>query len=1049
MRVVFVSDHFSTPDQPGILRTWQLSKYLCEAGDEVVVIAPDTHYLFSQAVPRSTPLPDRLTLVSLRSQQLNRASMSSRLRYYWSQLIGATVEVWKAGRTDIVVAGQTPSLLSFGPFLVARMRKVPFVLDERDLALDAASELGLLPAPVLALARKAETFLHRGADAVLAVTPGLQRVLEQRGVPTERLWLLPNGFDAVSDGKIASREQMRNQLGWGDKVVLLYAGGLGRAYDLDLVLDALATLQSEKLLLVVLGDGEQKAAYRLRAVTEGLPVQFMEPLPKSEVVAICRGADIGMVPLTPVARSSYVLSNKLFDYLGAGLPVIVTGQGDTADLLLEAGAGTVVPGRDATAMAQAIAALADDADARVRMGTAGQRFVDSNWRREQFAASFRQALEVLVAGHQRSRKASLSESERIGKVYRSYDSKPREQAKRSISNPGVRAMAEGRWAAIRGLLETFPSVDNPKILDVGCGGGVDLSRIGELWKRRSPVLHGVDLLPDRIARAHALVPSAALAIASGDRLPFPDRYFDVVLVSTLFSSILDVSLRRSVAQELLRVVDSAGAVICYDVRMPNPANPNTRAITTRELARLFPAAEIVVRSTTVLPPLARRLRGRTAVSYSLLHCAAFLRSHNLAVVRRAKQDVGDMVGATTGTVPCASDQHGGKSGGRPILFVANAEHRFANMTVNQRLGAAIRAAPVDVLSCYPTSFPEDTKARIRIISFPLSRRAKGSVAKLLLFTMEVLVWALVRGQSRNYSLVYSFQDTSAAVGWLLQSRKTGWVVDAVDDPAMDLSNALERRRRFKSLALRLRDSLMHFLLPRADLVCTIGWTTTDPLPTLLCDSYSVEKSRVLPLNQAIDVAAVASGRQWSPPQRPQALFVGFVSPLRGVDTLLHAGEMLRGDGLDFEIRLIGHLQAPDREWLADFMRRNPGLVCFDGVLPSDHTLDAMATATVGVLPFLDRREMRPAQPVTGLEYLALGTPMVGTKLPGMATLIEDGVNGFLVEVGDAKGMAEALRRIMTDPQLAQGMGRSSRARAPIFDVSLVNDRLGEALSKWT
>lgn len=1049
MRVVFVSDHFSTPDQPGILRTWQFSKHLCEAGDEVVVIAPDTHYLFSEPTPRSTPLPDGLTLVSVRCPSVNRARTSSRLRYYWSQLIRATVEVWRAGRADVVVAGQTPSLLSLGPFLVARARRAPFVLDERDLALDAASELGLLPAPVVTLARKAESFLHRSADVVLAVTPGLQRVLEQRGVPHERLRLIPNGVDAVGDGEMANRQELRKKLGWDDKVVLLYAGGLGPTYDLDLVLDALRSLRSERLLFAVLGDGEGKAAYHRRALAENLPVQFLCPRPKQDVLAVCRAADIGMVPLAPVARSSYVLSNKLFDYLGAGLPVVVTGQGDTANLLEEAGAGTVVCAGDAQAMASAITTLADDPERRVRTGQAGQRFINSKWRRERFAETFRQTLEAVVhVSRQSDGQAALSESQRIRSVYRAYDTDPREQAKRSTSNPGVQAMADARWDAISSALAGLPAVDNPKILDVGCGGGADLRRVGHLWAERSPALYGVDLLPDRISRARAVVPSAVLAVASGECLPFPDGHFDVILVSTVFSSILDANLRRAVAGEIVRVLSTTGAVICYDVRLPNPRNRNTRAITTRELGRLFPAAELLVRSTTVLPPLVRRLGRLTGASYSTLHHATFLRSHNLAIVRR-KNDAVDQVAYADGTmVAHRSDGRVRAGTGRAILFVANAEHRFTNMTVNQRLRALMQFSPVDILSCYPMSFPKDIEGRVRIVSFPLSRRAESAVVKLSLFTIELVVWSVLAGRSRNYGLVYSFQDTSAVVGWLLRNRNTGWVVDAVDDPAMDLSNAVERGRRIRSLSLRLRDRLMQFLLPKADVVCTIGWHEDDPLPALLRDSYSVEASRIVPVNQAIDVAAVATGRHRHTREKPCALFVGFVSPLRGVDTLLHAGQMLRGDGLDLEIHLIGHLQNADREWLRNFMRRNPGLASYDGVLPSERTLDAMAGATVGVLPFPGRREMRPAQPVTGLEYLALGRPMVGTRLPSMGSLIEDGVNGFLVEVGDSHGMAQALGKIVTDPELAEAMGRAAQARADTFDVSRVNDRLGEALSKW-
>lgn len=1019
MRVVFVSDHFSTPDEPGILRTWQLTRHLCEQGDQVTVIAPRDHYVFPGSTRRTTPLSDGLRLVSLASPPLDRGRVSSRLRYYLAQLLGATKQAWQAGPCDVVVAGQTPSLLSIGPYLVARARRVPFVLDERDLALDAAAELRLLPAPVLAVARGVERFLHRRADGVVAVTPGLGRVLEQRGVGPDRLWLVPNGLDIAHDDRTPDPRRLRSELGWEGKVVVLYAGGLGRAYDLGLVLDALARVQASELLLAVLGEGENKAVYREKAKAQGLAVQFLDPRPKREVPAFCAASDICVLPLRAMARSSYVLSNKLFDYLGSGRPVVATGPGDTADLLHEANAGVVVAAGDAEAMASALGALARDPARRADMGRSGRAFVEAHWRREEFARRFREALAVTVDRARSGPSPSAAgERERIERVYRRYDTDPRAQAKRSASNAGVRAIAAQRWTALRRALEGLPAVDRPAVLDVGCGAGDDLHRIGRLWAGRGVRLHGIDVLADRIEQARARVPDAELLVGSAHQLPFPDGCFEVVLAGTLFSSILDPAVRRTVAKEVLRVLAPGGTVLSYDLRLPNPANRHTRPISRGELGRLFPGCRVEARSLTVLPPLARRLGVAVPFAYPALHRLRFLRSHNLVTVSRQ----------ATG----------------PTLFVAHAQHRFPNMTVNQRLRAVSTLGPVDVLTCYPDAFPDDVKASVRVIGCPLSSRVGNTTLKLSLFTFEALIWALLH--PGRYRLVYCFQDSSALVGWALRSRGTRWVLDAVDDPAMELANAVERGQPVKSTALRARDALLRLLVPRADVVCAIGTRLDDGLPAMLTRSYGADPQKIVPLHQAIDVRAVAEGRERVPRDfGPRALFVGFVSPLRGVDTLLEAGRILRQRGVPLEIELVGHLQHHDRAWLDRFDRDNPGLVRYRGVLPSERTLECMARTTVGVLPFPARREMRAAQAVTGVEYLAVGTPLVGTRLPWMLSLIEEGTNGFLVEPGDAEGMAEAIAAVVGDPARARRMSEAAHARAERFDVGHVNRRLAKAL----
>jgi glycosyltransferase involved in cell wall biosynthesis len=385
-----------------------------------------------------------------------------------------------------------------------------------------------------------------------------------------------------------------------------------------------------------------------------------------------------------------------------------------------------------------------------------------------------------------------------------------------------------------------------------------------------------------------------------------------------------------------------------------------------------------------------------------------------------------------------------------ILLVAHADHRFANMTVNQRARALADVAAVRIVACHPWSFPQDVRSRAAIRGLPISSRLRTKPWAMAVFSAEVAVWALLqRGACRRYELVYSFQDTSAVAGLILRSCRTGWVMDAVDDPAMELSNARRRGKRVKAGFLRARDHAVRALIRRADLVPTIGGAPHDPLPIMLQEHYGVPSSKILVLNQAIDVASVGAGSpSTAPPSPARVLFVGFVSPLRGVHTVMEAARALWRQGIDLQVRLLGHLKREDESWLAEFLEEGPHRARYLGTLPSSRTLREMRDASVGVLPFPATREMAPVQPVTGLEYLALGKPLVGTRLPGMASLIEDGVNGYLVDPGDADAMAEAIARVTTDPGLAQRFGEASRARAERFDVSRVNDRLFGALAGW-
>lgn len=634
MKIAFVSDHYSTPDQPGILRTWQVAKHLAEQGDEVVVIAPAHHYLFAaESVPADSRATEQIRVVRMPTSSMRRDSTLSRVRQYAEQLVFSAIQTWRLGRFDVVVAGLTPSMLGIGAFCAAWLRRTPFVLDERDLALDAAEQVGLLPHVVLRAARRVERFVYARAAKVVTVTPGLHKLLIERGVPREKLILAPNGYEQLSvESPAAGRAAVREGLDWGTRTVLLYAGGLGPMYDLDIVLDALAHFDHERFLFVIMGEGDYKTRYEERAERDGLPVRFAPAVPKADLEAVCRAADVCVVPLRNLPRSQLVLSNKLFDYLGAGRPVLVTGPGDMADLVAEAGAGLAVPAQDPEAFAKALQSLVADPEAAERMGAAGRDYVLGSWTRSASVGKFRSALIEAVAPSA-ALINPLPEHERIRAVYHYYDSSDREQRKRDSSNSGVGLNAATRWSALRASLLSLGLPEGAQVLDVGCGSAGDLQRIAVEFESLHPSLNGIDLLAGRIEQARTALPEATLRVGGGEDLPYDDHQFDVVLVSTVFSSILDHGTARALAGEIQRVLAADGVILCYDVRCPNPGNPHTRSVRSRDLRRLFPGADIRLCRVTLLPPLARHLGRFTGSGYRALYQLEFLRTHYLAEIR--------------------------------------------------------------------------------------------------------------------------------------------------------------------------------------------------------------------------------------------------------------------------------------------------------------------------------------------------------------------------------------------------------------------------------
>jgi ubiquinone/menaquinone biosynthesis C-methylase UbiE len=228
------------------------------------------------------------------------------------------------------------------------------------------------------------------------------------------------------------------------------------------------------------------------------------------------------------------------------------------------------------------------------------------------------------------------ETARIREVYRRRaDAGARTRYARS--RPSERYFNQRRDEELLRLLRGNRAHDlaTARILEVGCGRGQPLSD-WQRWGAQAGNLYGVDLMESFLTEAQDALPNANLFVGSADCLPFRDACFDIVVQLTMFTSILDPSMRKGAAAEMLRVLAPGGLIIWYDFRYPSPRNADVRPIGMREIEALFPGCQIEMVTITLLPPLARLLAPVSFALCRLLETAVpILRSHYLAVIRNS------------------------------------------------------------------------------------------------------------------------------------------------------------------------------------------------------------------------------------------------------------------------------------------------------------------------------------------------------------------------------------------------------------------------------
>jgi Methylase involved in ubiquinone/menaquinone biosynthesis len=225
------------------------------------------------------------------------------------------------------------------------------------------------------------------------------------------------------------------------------------------------------------------------------------------------------------------------------------------------------------------------------------------------------------------------EVQRLRSVYQEYTGRGLGSSKWSSSNRGNEAIIRERSQKTLDCLQNagLLPLSERRILDVGCGAGGTLATFKD-WGAKPQNLFGVDLLPERIQRAQERYPEFTFQQANAESLPFVGDSFDLVVLFTVFTSILDPKMATNIAREISRVLRRAGAILWYDFRFNNPFNRHVRGMTRNSISQLFPDFDSRLRSITLFPPLARHMGQMTDILYPALAGLPFLRTHYLGLL---------------------------------------------------------------------------------------------------------------------------------------------------------------------------------------------------------------------------------------------------------------------------------------------------------------------------------------------------------------------------------------------------------------------------------
>ena len=307
-----------------------------------------------------------------------------------------------------LIQAHSPVLNAIPALRVGRRHRLPVVYEVRafweDAAVDhgTASEWGIR----YRLSRAVETYALKRVDAVTCICEGLRREIVSRGIPPERVTVIPNAVDIESFRAPAHADvALRKSLGLEGAVVLGFLGSFYAYEGLGLLLDALPGIlaREPRVRVLLVGGGPQDAALKKQAQHLGVADKaiFVGRVPHADVNRYYGLVDLLVYPRLAMRLTDLVTPLKPLEAMAQGRPLVASDVGGHRELIRDGVNGFLFEAGSATALSGKVLEVLAHRECWWKIAARAREFVETerNWRQSvsRYQAVYHDALAALDA----------------------------------------------------------------------------------------------------------------------------------------------------------------------------------------------------------------------------------------------------------------------------------------------------------------------------------------------------------------------------------------------------------------------------------------------------------------------------------------------------------------------------------------------------------------------------------------------------------------------------------------------------------------------------
>lgn len=312
-------------------------------------------------------------------------SAMGRIANYLSFALSASIlGPWVVKKADIIYAYHPPATIFLPAFFIKLFRRFPVVFDIQDFWPDTLAATGMFCNRIgLKMVDWYCRLSYKIANKIVVLSPGFKRKLIEKGVPSQKIEVIYNWCD---DREITASSPDPVVAGEFEKTAqfnILFAGNMGKAQKLDVVLKAAEQIQHKlpQVKFIFIGGGVEVDSLKSIVHANNLTnVQFLPSCPPSQIGSVLSQADVLLVHLKKDPLFEITIPSKIQAYMAVGKPILAAISGDAADIIKTAECGIACESENTDELINAIKWFyAHPQDKLLQMGNRGKRYYFENF----------------------------------------------------------------------------------------------------------------------------------------------------------------------------------------------------------------------------------------------------------------------------------------------------------------------------------------------------------------------------------------------------------------------------------------------------------------------------------------------------------------------------------------------------------------------------------------------------------------------------------------------------------------------------------------------